>query len=86
MNDQSMTYCRETFTSPNLLNDRTEDFVKAQVAGRGLDDRTAKAYRLDLQHLSDSRRTAAGLSRHPLPRSGSSRKSENRNRIIQGRD
>lgn len=34
-----------------LFNDRIEDFVNTQVFDRGLDERTAKAYCLDLNHL-----------------------------------
>ncbi len=31
--------------------DRIEDFIRAQVTGRGLDERTEKAYRQDLEHF-----------------------------------
>lgn len=31
--------------------DRVEDFIRAQVTGRGLDERTEKAYRQDLEHF-----------------------------------
>ena len=33
------------------LNAQIEDFMSDQVLGRRLDERTAKAYRLDLEHL-----------------------------------
>ncbi len=34
------------------LDGLIEDFIRSQVIGRGLDDRTEKAYRLDLEHFS----------------------------------
>lgn len=33
------------------FQNRIEDFIAAQVTGRGLDDRTEKAYRQDLEHF-----------------------------------
>ena len=33
------------------FQNRIEDFISAQVTGRGLDDRTEKAYRQDLEHF-----------------------------------
>lgn len=33
------------------INKKIEDFVTNQVVRRGLDERTAKAYRIDLEHL-----------------------------------
>ena len=33
------------------LNDFIDSFISTQVIGRGLDERTEKAYRLDLEHF-----------------------------------
>lgn len=38
--------------SGSPLDGLIEDFIRSQVIGRGLDDRTEKAYRLDLEHFS----------------------------------
>ncbi len=38
--------------SERTLDGLIEDFIRSQVTGRGLDDRTEKAYRLDLEHFS----------------------------------
>lgn len=38
--------------SGGSLDGLIEDFIRSQVTGRGLDDRTEKAYRLDLEHFS----------------------------------
>lgn len=38
--------------SGGTLDGLIEGFIRSQVIGRGLDDRTEKAYRLDLEHFS----------------------------------
>ena len=39
--------------SQGLCSNQIERFINTQVVSRGLDERTARAYRMDLEKLSD---------------------------------
>lgn len=51
MKNQLVVGGQEHSAPSNQPNDRIEDFMTAQAAARGLDERTTRAYNLDLQHL-----------------------------------
>lgn len=51
MKNQLVVGGQEHSAPSNQSNDRIEDFMTAQAAARGLDERTTRAYNLDLQHL-----------------------------------
>lgn len=51
MKNQLVLDCQEHSMPPNQLNDRIGDFMAVQASARGLDERTTRAYNLDLQHL-----------------------------------
>ena len=51
MNAETQMRAQSQTVSRARETDRIADFISSQVTGRGLDERTEKAYRQDLEHF-----------------------------------